>query len=153
MKLPNGERAGERVLDQVSLIDVAPAVAEVMELPVPPTFQGSNLLASDPSRSASGTWSETEHTLDGSHLLAVRRGATGEKTIFVKRDDSISGVGFDLTVDPGEHRPRDAGAVALKELSSFLRDASELRGGKRAVPPVELDEEQRERLRALGYTR
>ena len=83
----------------------------------------------------------------------MRRGANGGKTIFTKRGESVSGLGFDLDADPGERDPKDAGLSVLEELSSFLRLASELRNGKRVVPLVDLDEEQREQLRKLGYTR
>jgi arylsulfatase A-like enzyme len=157
VKLPGGQRGGTRIDGQASLIDVAPMVADVAGLPRPPTFQGRNLLELElelgraDSVTPSWSWSETEHTLDGSHLLSMRSGADGEKTLFVRREETIDARRYNLALDPNELQPMDGDGAAIEILSSFLREAEERRSGKRANPSVDLDEEQRDRLRALGY--
>jgi choline-sulfatase len=45
IRFPDGRFAGTRVAFMVSLIDIAPTVCSVLGVPLPPTFQGHNLMA------------------------------------------------------------------------------------------------------------
>lgn len=154
IKFPGGERGGERVAEPVSLIDVAPTIADVMKLDIPSSFRGVSLrgVELDASRE---TWSETEHTVDGSHKLALRRGSSSPKAIFsIREDDRVTIELFDLGRDPGELEPLDP-AAAQERLEARLRDylsgVAAARDGRTETPRVELDPEERERLRSLGY--
>jgi hypothetical protein len=101
------------------------------------------------------TWSETEHTVDGSHKLALRRGSSSPKAIFsIREDDRVTIELFDLGRDPRELEPLDP-AAAQERLEARLRDylsgVAVAREGRAETPRVELDPEERERLRSLGY--
>ncbi|HJS74456.1 MAG TPA: sulfatase, partial [Vicinamibacteria bacterium] len=84
IKLPGSSVSSQRVKGQVSLIDVAPTVLDVVGIGAPETFEGRSLLdaARTGEAAESEAWAETEHTLDGSRKIAARRGDSGEKAIF-----------------------------------------------------------------------
>jgi len=155
MKFPNGSKSSRRVSGQVSLVDVAPTVLGALGVPAPPTFQGRSLLdAARGSEAAEAeAWAETEHTLDGSRKIAVRRGAAGAKSIFTLKEHDLQIELFDLGQDPRETERLDAGGSREElesRLAEYLAEAAARRGGK-TRPEVELDPEDLERLRALGY--
>ena len=113
-----------------------------------------------PKRERREAWSETEHTIDQSHKLSLRLGARGRKAIFTVRDASVDIELFDLAADPGELLPlgptpiNDPMRKAFeKRLEDYLHDMAAARQGSRDIPTVELDPEERERLRSLGYIR
>ncbi len=163
IKLPESKHRGRRIHEQVSLVDVAPTISEVIGLPVPSSFQGRNLLrflAGAPGGLASSeAWSETEHTVDGSHKVSLRTGADGRKLIFSlhERDEDALVELYDLDRDAQEGSNLIASSPFSIEaeqgrLQDFLSDASELREATHALP-VELTTEQLDKLRALGYVR
>jgi len=155
VKLPYGKGAGRQVDGQVSLLDVAPTVIGVLGLTPPPSFRGRDLFDNgSPERRES--WAETEHTIDGSHKLALRLGEGERKGIFSLRDGSRTLELFDLHEDPGEHHPiEDERMRAAFEgrLETFLDRAARAREGRDETFPVELGPEERERLRSLGYVK
>ena len=97
---------------QVSLVDVAPTVLDVLEIEAPGSFEGRSLL--DASRTGEAAeleaWAETEHTLDGSRKFASRRGVAGEKAIFTLKPEGLAVDLFDLAKDPRESERLDPGA-------------------------------------------
>ena len=159
MKLPGSNHGGRRIGGQVSLIDVAPSVLRALSIPVPDVFQGASLLGRVDSDSVGGgareAWAETEHTLDGSHLLARRIGFDDEKSIFKMASAVREVVFFDLLRDPMEHHPLPGEGVAeaVRALDAFLEAARQRRGGEGINPGVELSPDEEERLRSLGYVR
>lgn len=163
IKFPQGQGAGKRVVDQVSLIDVAPTILDALGLAQPASFRGTSLLplTKDGLESvgvARIAWAETEHTLDGSHKVSMRRGSLGRKWIFsLLSGPYVSGVElYDLAEDPAE---RDnlarlgARAVepAKERVVEFLREAEEWRRGVATTEPATLSPEQVDKLRSLGY--
>ena len=163
VKLPNGEIRGRRVSEQVSLVDVAPTILEALSVPRPSSFEGRSLfelLGAAPKRERREAWSETEHTIDQSHKLSLRLGARGRKAIFTVRDASVDIELFDLAADPGELLPlgptpiNDPMRKAFeKRLEDYLHDVAAARQGSPDIPSIELDPEEWERLRSLGYVR
>jgi arylsulfatase A-like enzyme len=163
IKLPGGEGGGRRVSQQVSLVDVAPTIAEALEVSATDGFQGRSLLGLIHGSGTSGeveAWSETEHTVDDSHLVALRQGSTGKKLIVGRypegRKPAIEL--FDLAVDPEEKDDLAAGEPswverALLRVETFLLQAAERRENVAPLPPVELTPDQLDKLRALGYAR
>ena len=154
IKLP-GQTRGSRDDVPVSLIDVAPTVLEAYSIPLPASFQGQSLRGvslgqNRPARRE--LWAETEHTLDGSHLLSLRRGAEGRKIIFTLQDGEPSLQFFDLSSDPMElslvtvSDAERAGAVDRLRLY-----VSEMTKPRRDGAPVELTDEEIQKLRSLGY--
>jgi arylsulfatase A-like enzyme len=164
LKLPEGKYRGRRVQEQVSLIDVAPTISDIIGLPIPTSFQGRNLLRflaevppEDPADSE--TWSETEHTVDGSHKVSLRKGSRGPKLIFSlrERDEDALVELYDLDRDPQESGNLiDSPPLSIEteqgRLQDFLSDALEMREAEPALP-IELTTEQLDKLRALGYVR
>ena len=159
LKLPRSDEKSSRIEGQVSLIDIAPTILDALSIPVPNSFQGESLLEQVYSRSTSGrvqeAWSETEHTLDGSHLIAKRTGFKNQKSLFTLAEGSRNVVLFDLLRDPTEQHPltEDGVAEAIGALDAFLRNAQAQRGDKVSNPGVKLSPEEEERLRSLGYVR
>ncbi len=153
---PGFARAGV-VSTPVSLIDVAPTLLAAAGLPAPPAFRGRPLPLSGGAADATGRPLFSEHSerlavvFDGRYLARDLRNLRGV------RDRNSGGLLHPLPPRTAElragdafpvyQRPdageRDAGLVAM--LAAFARD--------RAAPPAPtpLDEEMRERLRALGY--
>jgi arylsulfatase A-like enzyme len=157
VKLPGSTSSAGRVKGQVSLVDVAPTVLDVLGIEAPESFEGRSLL--DASRTGEAAeleaWAETEHTLDGSRKFAARRGVAGEKAIFTLKPEGLAVDLFDLAKDPRESERLDPGARVRafeEKLADYLAVAEARRGG-RTPPPVELGPEDLERLRALGYVR
>ena len=163
VKLSQSRHRRQQVREQVSLIDIAPTVLADLGLPSPSTFQGRNLLPLlEGGESASGTvWSETEHTLDGSHKIAARRGANADKAIFSlfgeDRSQDLLAL-YDLSRDPGESIDLAGESPASMErerleLERYLGLLAEWRLHPTRSVPVELTPEQLDKLRALGYAR
>lgn len=154
VKLAEQDR-GSRIEVPVSLIDVAPTILETLSIPRPASFQGESLRSVVLNQSRPGPrelWAETEHTLDGSHLVSLRRGATGRKIIFYDRQGELFPTFYDLGTDPGELAAVDVGheetLAAVERLRLFLAEMNE----PGVEPsPVELSDEELERLRSLGY--
>ncbi len=164
VKLPGGEGRGRRVGEQVSLLDIAPTVLEHLGAPVPPSFQGRSLLPlGERVREGEGAnvvWSETEHTVDGSHKLSIRRGSDREKLIFSLhgrgREDSrveLYNLPNDL-VEGVDLANTDSDLVDREwaRLIEFLDAATDWQKKNNSSVPVELTPEQLDKLRLLGYT-
>jgi choline-sulfatase len=155
IKFPDAAIGSRRVSGQVSLVDVAPTVLDALGVPAPPTFEGKSLLDAARGKGApeSEAWAETEHTVDGSRKIALRRGASGKKSIFTLTEGDLQIELFDLGRDPGEMERLDDGGFreALeRRLAEYLEETAARRGGK-ARPEVDLDPQDLERLRSLGY--
>ncbi len=158
IKFPGGEGAGRRVKEQVSLLDVAPTIADVMELPVPASFRGVSLRGELVENRE--LWSETEHTIDGTHKLSLRRGASSGKAIFRVGGDDDGEVDvlnvelFDLGEDPSELEALTDDEMRQRveeRLRDYLASVAAAREGIAETPNVDLDPQERERLRTLGY--
>jgi arylsulfatase A-like enzyme len=157
VKLPGGAKGSHRVEGQVSLIDVAPTILDLLGLEAPPTFQGLSLVSSmdrGTSDVREEAWAETQHTLDGSHKFALRRGSAGKKAIFTVKE-GVDGIElYDLARDPEERtKLEDSGAreALEKKLAAYLADVERRRENKASSPDVILDRRDLERLRSLGY--
>jgi hypothetical protein len=129
-------------------------VLDALGLPAPPSFEGRSLLI---ARGGGGketeAWAETEHTIDGSRKIALRRGTSGTKSIFTLSEGDLQIELFDLGRDPREMERLDhsGSREALESrLAEYLAESAARRSG-RTLPEVELAPEDLERLRALGY--
>ncbi len=136
---------------QASILDVAPTLLAWAGLPPEPTFTGASLLAPLDDRE---TYGETDHTVDKTHKLFLRAGQGRWKAVLSLSPDATSLAHeewYDLAADPGELRsarpaPALADAIRARAIDRWRND----RSGS-AAPEVHLTEEQRERLRTLGY--
>jgi arylsulfatase A-like enzyme len=144
--------APRRETAQATLLDVAPTVLTWAGLPLPASFEGRSLLSPPGEREAYG---ETDHTVDRSRKLFVRAGERRWKAILSLSADGGKLLGeewYDLAADPRETRsgaapPTARDAIRSRALARWRADRSRGAG----APEVALTEEQRERLKALGY--
>ena len=103
------------------------------------------------------TYGETDHTVDRSHKLFLRAGASRWKAI-LSVDDAGQSIGseewYDLAADPREKKsapPPAAAADAIRARAVARWKAGRASGTSAASKAVCLSAEQKERLRALGY--
>jgi arylsulfatase A-like enzyme len=140
VKLPGNRRAGTTAGSLARGIDIAPTLLRALDLPVPASFEGRDLLARGAGAGPEQIWSgrEAGHGRVASSLRTPRWKLAGRRL-------------FDLERDPGEHVD-----VAATHLDVTRRLAEQRRAviAERRIPPrrpAPVDEELRERLRALGY--
>lgn len=146
IRLPGGERGGERVESLVSLVDIVPTVL---------ALTGGEADARLPGRPLTGEGRAADEWVFA---------ANGESGAAVRRDRKVIHKGgearvvFDLVEDPGELEPmspdqrparfRDEGpallAHAFQQLNSYFHPPDPREIG-------DLDEQVREDLKALGY--
>jgi arylsulfatase A-like enzyme len=139
IRLPGGRLAGTTVKGQVRGVDLAPTVLSLLGLPIPEEFSGADLdLASravpEPAWALAG--------IDGSpNALAVR----------TPRWKWYEGRLYDLVADPGERTDVASQHPEVeRDLAGTLADLVRSRAPA-GETPIEVDEDLRERLEALGY--
>jgi arylsulfatase A-like enzyme len=164
LRLPRGEAAGKRVSEVVSLVDVAPTILDLVGLPAEGTRGRSLLPLVDGASRGEEVGEVVSVRINRKKFFRPFREQRGDLNVAV-RDGSWKGVWnaeldrfelFDLASDPGERRdlsveqPERARAMA-EDARSWLA-ACRARGEKaRPHPAGELDQAERQRLRALGY--
>lgn len=155
IKFPHRHYAGERVSQQVRLLDLLPTVLDVAGLPKPSGARGQSL-ASPRQFAALGDSGElfAEGTLYGEELKALR---TSEYKVIFHPASRVMEV-YDLRADPRERHNLAGDARVAADLrrqllnlarASERRTAWWARHGRRAPA---LDQASAERLRSIGYT-
>lgn len=146
VRLPGGERAGERIDSLVSLIDIVPTVLELAGLEADDRLPGRSLLG--PERPAD-EWVYAART---NLRAAVRR---DRKVIYRESGPALV---YDLIADPEELQPlspSEQRARFLAESPGLFEDRREQLEGYFSPPSArdvgELDEGTRNDLKALGY--
>lgn len=146
VKLPGGERAGERVAANAQLADVAPAVYSLLGLEPPPGLAGEDLLAlgagppdSPPRRIVSESVYPRIH-FGWSDLASI---VEGDLHFIESPEPEL----FRLSEDPGERNN-----VIEQERAAARRLRAALQETDRSLSsPAENDPEVRRRLASLGY--
>jgi uncharacterized sulfatase len=164
--VPPWRRSRRDVSRVASVIDVAPTVLELAGADRPPSFEGRSLRAELGDASWVGTvlrWLRTPWSQDaGAALSELPRSIVTpyrrHSRALVQGDEKLvedvdgTDVFFDLATDPGERAPGKLPAErqkALREVRDALTAGTERnRFGEQRR---ELDQETRDRLRALGY--
>lgn len=148
--LPGG---GQRIPHVVRHIDILPTILEVCGIPVPEAVDGSSLLpilqGEEPPLPSRAVMSEVYY---GGHCARALRDGP-EKVIYAEKGGDERLLLFDLEWDPGEaenltEREGGRARALLTRLEEFHRAAAERAA---AGYTVTIDEETRERLKALGY--
>jgi arylsulfatase A-like enzyme len=162
LRAPGLVPAGLRIPTQVSLVDLAPTVLELLGIPVPPAMQGRSLvpLLRDPGAAPFAervVFAELTKRKKGTRLWAAR---TGRRKWIWRDGPGVPVEIYDLRADPEERRnlatPELAAEVAaLREQYAALVAAGTARApgaptAPATTPPV-LDPRTEEKLRALGY--
>jgi arylsulfatase A-like enzyme len=163
------DRGGRRVEHNVSLLDIAPTILDLVGLPPEPRFEGRSLvpLLEDGSlvsrlRAAWGgdTNGKAPDVLlqleslgqpgadQRAHIAGIVRGPV-KLVITANGSPEI----FDLTADPGEHGAnppalQTEAAVLVERLQTMTTQLTRRAGAAERAP---LDEAAKEKLRALGY--
>jgi len=152
LRLPGGSpgRVSDRV---VSLIDVAPTILAAVGVDAPETMLGDDVLSRAFPKERP-VFSETEIRIGG--IPAPRRLQRAVRLGDTKQIQRISGPEcYDLSSDGAEQRPSCDGVAwqdrAAEDIERWSRENESLAAALGEAPTVELDEEQQERLRAIGY--
>jgi len=152
LKLPQNERAGTRVELPVSIIDVFPTIADVLGLAgASRQFQGRSVLKLDEKAQARPIYASTTRFESWKSRALV----VGDWKFIHNLKGGPSSELFNLAADPAERNDLAATEpervarmrVELDRLAQLGRDA----GSHRQPESVQLSEEERERLRQLGY--
>lgn len=157
---------GRRIVDrQVRLMDVAPTILGLVDVPRPEGFGAAAPGVDDPGRDLSAWISGTPPVYEVRDLLAFSEAQTlGRKMDAVRsrhyklirrEEASERRLLFDLAADPGEQRNLVAtaeGQEKAKELEGIIdRWVRSAAAAGRAPGRAALDPDQLDRLRSLGY--
>ncbi len=155
-----GVAKGRRVEENVSLVDLAPTLIDLLGLPREPRFEGrslAGLLRGAGAPAAEGTEPEIvlqlEATGYGMDTREQVAGIVRGTTKVLLRSNGLTEA-YDLAKDPGEH---DSNAGDLPRQAARLvedlqrRQAALLQSAGAKAERAPLDDATREKLRALGY--
>lgn len=144
-----GVNPGIRIEGVVQLVDVLPTLLELLELPSPNHLQGRSLVpmlhgAEPASRPVFSQW------IRGGKFLALRDGDW--KYLREMSNQRL----YDLSRDPGEQNNLAASepeifAQMRQRIDGLVRESRDVSYTLQHGPPVEIDEETRNTLEALGY--
>ncbi len=163
IRMPGGARAGTVVEPPVQLIDLAATILEVVKVPCPTSFQGRSLmdliLGLPPAAPFPAVYAETERYNLKQCVRGLRYKLIHTYDTIVNRRGIPIVAGYelyDLRADPREQRNiYDEILPVARLLASELRrrECCEVgdAGTTTASPLVRLSDQERERLRALGY--
>ena len=142
-KLPGGQRAGERVRRNVGLIDVAPTVLALLQVPDAGALPGISLLATGVPVADRAIYSETMYPF-------IHFGWSDQASIVSGDRHLIEGLRpelFDLAGDPSERT--DLASAERRQLSAMRRALAAI--DRTLLPPAPADAETIAALSALGY--
>ena len=159
LRMPGTLPAGRRVAGMSRSVDILPTVLELLQVPLPPGIQGRSLrpLLRDGRLPAELAYFETLWGALEGGTPTRRRGITDGAWKLIHQQDETAGGAvdryelYDLRADPletddlAEREPRRLASMRTRFLD-FLEAHPAAAGS--AEP---LDEESREKLRALGY--
>jgi tetratricopeptide (TPR) repeat protein len=146
IRAPFAIAKGGRRQDLCSLVDLAPTLAALANVPFPSTVDGRDLFAEGPDRAVYAETFFAAEEFSWAPIMAVRRGRM--KWIAAPRPER-----YDLDVDPGEQANlagRDPGKDAAMEEALARFAASAVNDAGSAQDGV-VDDELLARLQALGY--
>jgi arylsulfatase A-like enzyme len=158
-----GHQAGATIEPIVSLTDVAPTLLDLAGIPAPSSFEGRSLcgLMGLPTGAGGGASSSavpatgiafSELIMNGEH-----RQRPHLRTVITNTSKLITDIDgqhefYDLAVDPGETNSDALAAGVRSRLSAQLAEFVAHTTQRAAQPSTRvMDEETRERMRALGY--
>ncbi|MDD5305933.1 MAG: sulfatase [Deltaproteobacteria bacterium] len=149
--LPGREAAGKVVDTPVSLIDIIPTLMELTGTPVPADLPGRSLVPL--IRGDKGAWPERALYAEVTHEDKTSRAIIRSPWKYIH--DFATGMGelYDLATDPGEKQdlssaePERAAAMRL----DLLRWVDTTKPRWAPAKPIRLEQDDMDKLRALGY--
>ena len=146
VKLPGGERAGERIGANAQLLDVAPTVYGLVELEGPADLAGANLLGLD-----RGLEAQAPRQIVSESVYPRIHFGWSDLASIVEGDlhfiESPVPELFRLSEDPGER----SNAIRQERAAARRLRAALAAIDRSLASPAEDDPETRQRLRSLGY--
>jgi arylsulfatase A-like enzyme len=152
VRLPGGQGTGRVVSDVVRHLDVMPTILDLLGIPAPVAAEGVSLrpLMEGRSLPPHPVYAETRRM--GLHLLCLIDPALDRKVVIDFRTKSLELYAF--SSDPAESRNlASRQAQEAQQLAQRLRQTAQ-QLAERAIlesAPGEIPQEERERLRSLGY--
>ena len=148
--LYGADLAPRTVANSATLVDVPRTITSLTRVPAPEVWRGEDLLSLTTDRPVF-----TFAVLPTEHRVTLLE---GDRKVFAVQDPDLLGAGefraaFTLTEDPGEHAPLDASQADWASTLCRKHAARIEAYSQRAADPsaVDLSEEERQRLRAIGY--
>ncbi|MEM9557358.1 MAG: sulfatase [Acidobacteriota bacterium] len=163
LRVPGRYDDGRRIDGQVSLVDVAPTLLELLDLPIPPTMRGDSLVSrldGAPAEARRPVFSESPCL--GPEWKALRTESYKYIVGFEAPRGERTGIPgpplhemlYDLETDPREQVDLSTSDIELRDrmrrrlVRFFTEEATPV--GEDAAS-IEMDEELEEQLRSLGY--
>jgi arylsulfatase A-like enzyme len=160
--------AGRRHAAQVSLVDIAPTLLDLVDLPIPPSLDGTSLKAAIQEGTAIAPRTFFAEARAGRRWLAPSRNERWSPPLIAVRSDETKFIvhrpsegeaeptrRFDLLRDPEERSPLPVEGEERERIDALVTDylssaaAQAERAADEPVEPVSPD--LQERLRLLGY--
>jgi len=148
---PERVEAGRRIRSLASIVDLAPTLLALLDLPIPQEMQGIDLLQADadPSRLLYAETLQPYEELGWSPLYALRRADT--KVILSSKSEA-----YDLAVDPRESKDLSDDRELIESFEKLFRHFIETRSRPEMLAEalggaIEETTESLERLESLGY--
>ena len=156
VRSPGRVHGALRISDPVALKDVAPTLCQLNDISTPPSFTGQSLAAALEGGTLPARAILSQGNMWGPEQVALR---TGDWKVIVETvATELEGDGekrfqlFDLHGDPGEQK--NLAEDNPEQLAAMLEQLDELLSGQKAEgQEPALSEEERRRLRSLGYVR
>lgn len=152
IRFPAHFPAGKRVTEPVQTIDVLPTLLELAGAPLPTDIAGKTLLPVLKGDDASPRQAYSELLYRYGDSRSLVRG--GSKLMRTKKGEEVREEVFDLGADPKEQQDVMAASPASPELKEKLTSVqawAEDNKGAGEADAGAMTEEQKERLRQLGY--
>ncbi len=154
IKFPGGEHAGQTVPQGVSIADVLPTILATLGVAAPRGLDGVDLapLIGDPQRESASTLMAEQGSSEAFYTKALV--ADPWKLIVTVRDGVETYELYDTVNDPAE--TADLAAVRPQVAADLAARLWRLCGERRltaaaALPTLDINPHERERLRSLGY--
>ncbi len=156
VRSPGMVHGAVRISNPVALMDVAPTLCELIDISIPSSFAGQSLVAALEGGALPARPILSQGNMWGPEQVALR---TGDWKIIVETvATDLEGEGekrfqlFDLHGDPGEQK--NIAEDNPGQLEAMLEQLDELLSGQKAEgQEPALSEEERRKLRSLGYVR
>ncbi len=152
MKLPSSRRAGTVIDGTCRHVDVVPTLLDLVGLAPWPDLQGESLarVIETGNEEWPGLWAFSDSHVKDYYLCTYIEG--DRKFIQIEGPEEYQ-VYYDLNSDPDELSPMNgANSDAFREMRDKLhRKLDQFRGNRWETRSRELDDRDREALRALGY--
>jgi len=150
IKLPEAKPTAKQVSAKVRLVDIAPTLLEIADIPVPSQMQGQSLLriAKSGSGSDQPVYSRSDLGQRGFGWSLLESWRVG-KYLYIRAPKPEL---YDMTADPGAaHNLAQSSKATLDTMASQLDNFDRRFNGQGAKSSSELSSSEMQKLASLGY--